>query len=51
MAVRFPMIKNVILDVGRVLVSWDPEKAMRKLGFEEETIKVIMTNLHQVHLK
>lgn len=35
------MIKNVILDVGRVLVSWDPEKAMRKLGFEEETIKVV----------
>lgn len=35
------MIKNVILDVGRVLVEWDPQRAMRELGFDEETVKAV----------
>lgn len=32
------MIKNVVLDVGRVLVAWQPLDTMRKLGFSEEII-------------
>ncbi len=35
------MIKNVILDVGRVLVTWDPQEAMRKLGFDEKTMQKV----------
>lgn len=35
------MIKNIILDVGRVLVHWDPVFAMKKMGFSEEAIKEI----------
>lgn len=32
------MIKNVVLDVGRVLVAWQPLDTMRKLGISEEAI-------------
>ena len=32
------MIKNVVLDVGRVLVAWQPLDTMRGLGFSEEII-------------
>lgn len=32
------MIKNVVLDVGRVLVAWQPLDTMRKLGFSEEIV-------------
>lgn len=33
------MIKNIILDVGRVLVAWKPKETMKeKLGFSEETV-------------
>ena len=35
------MIKNIILDVGKVLVEWDPQAAMRKLGFDEETMQIV----------
>lgn len=31
------MIKNIILDVGKVLVEWDPQYAFEKLGFDEKT--------------
>lgn len=31
------MIKNIILDVGKVLVEWEPDEAFRKLGFDGET--------------
>ena len=33
------MIKNIILDVGRVLVAWQPEEAMRELGIAEEIVE------------
>lgn len=33
------MIKNIILDVGKVLVEWDTEYAFQKLGFDENTSK------------
>ena len=35
------MIKNIILDVGKVLVAWEPEDAMKKLGFDDKTVKVV----------
>lgn len=35
------MIKNVIFDVGKVLVEWDPIGAMRELGFDEETARAV----------
>lgn len=35
------MIKNVILDVGKVLVEWKPEVAFEKLGFSGETARKV----------
>ena len=35
------MVKNIILDVGRVLVTWEPLEAMRKLGFDEKTVEAV----------
>ena len=35
------MIKNVVLDVGRVLVAWKPLDTMRELGFSEEIISCL----------
>jgi putative hydrolase of the HAD superfamily len=35
------MIKNIILDVGKVLVAWEPEDAMKQLGFDDKTVKVV----------
>jgi len=35
------MIKNIILDVGRVLVAWQPKEAMKELGFSEEVIDAL----------
>lgn len=35
------MIKNIILDVGKVLVEWDVPYAFQKLGFSEETAKAV----------
>ena len=40
------MIKNVILDVGRVLVAWEPAEAMeQKLGMDKETVKKLCSVL------
>lgn len=35
------MIKNVIFDVGKVLVDWDPVPVFRMLGFDEETERIV----------
>ena len=35
------MIKNIILDVGRVLVAWQPSELMKTLGFSDETIEIL----------
>lgn len=35
------MIKNVIFDAGKVLVEWEPLAAMKKLGFDDETVKAV----------
>ena len=39
------MIKNIISDVGKVLVAWEPEDAMQKLGFDDKTVTVSSTPL------
>ncbi len=35
------MIKNIVLDVGKVLVQWEPDVAMKKLGMSDEEIKAV----------
>lgn len=35
------MIKNIILDVGKVLVEWDPQYAFQKMGFDEKTSRFV----------
>ena len=35
------MIKNIILDVGRVLVAWQPKELMKELGVSDEAIAVL----------
>lgn len=35
------MIKNIVLDVGRVLVAWQPKELMKELGFSDETIEIL----------
>ena len=35
------MVKNIILDVGKVLVAWEPEDAMKQLGFDDKIVKAV----------
>lgn len=35
------MIKNIILDIGKVLVAWEPEAAMRQLGMDDAAIAAV----------
>lgn len=35
------MIKNVIFDVGKVLVEWEPLAAMKKLGLDDATARAV----------
>ena len=35
------MVKNIIFDVGKVLVEWEPEQAMARLGMDETTVKAV----------
>jgi len=39
------MIKNIVLDVGKVLVAWQPKELMEKLGLADETVSVLMEAL------
>lgn len=39
------MIKNIILDVGKVLVAWQPKELMEELGFSDETVVALMDAL------
>jgi len=34
-------VKNIVFDVGRVLVEWKPEVAMEKLGFSQDAIRAL----------
>lgn len=35
------MIKNIVLDVGRVLVAWQPKEKMKEWGYSEETVSAL----------
>lgn len=35
------MIKNIIFDVGKVFVEWEPLEAMKKLGMDEATAQAV----------
>lgn len=38
------MIKNIIFDLGGVLVDWNPEGALRRMGLPEDEVKEIAKN-------
>ncbi len=40
-ATNKPMIKNIIFDVGKVLVEWQPMEAFRALGFDGQTAAAV----------
>ena len=44
------MIKNIIFDVGNVLVEYDPDGLMRRLGFDEETLQAVNQAVFQNEL-
>lgn len=44
------MIKNIIFDVGNVLVEYNPDGLMRRLGFDEETLQVVNQAVFQNEL-
>ena len=39
------MIKNIVLDVGKVLVAWEPFGTMEDLGFSDETVRILKESL------
>ncbi len=42
------MIRNIIFDVGKVLVSYEPDAYMQSLGFDEKTRKRIHAALRHL---
>ena len=34
------MIKNIVFDVGQVLMSYTPENYLKNLGFSEKTVQM-----------
>ncbi len=41
------MIKNIVFDVGKVLIGWSPEVSMDMIGFSEEEKQAVMNALFQ----
>lgn len=39
------MIKNVIFDLGRVLINFDPETYLKELGLDKETRKIYLNDI------
>ncbi|MCR5595192.1 MAG: HAD family phosphatase [Lachnospiraceae bacterium] len=39
------MIKNIVFDVGKVLIGWSPEKSMDMIGFSPEEKQAVMNAL------
>lgn len=39
------MIRNIVFDVGKVLIGWSPEKSMDMIGFSEEEKQAVMRAL------
>ena len=44
------MIKNIIFDMGNVLISFDPEKTLRKYTADENDIKLILDKFYSGEL-
>lgn len=44
------MIKNIIFDVGNVLVEYNPDGLMHRLGFDEETLQAVNQAVFQNEL-
>ena len=38
------MIKNIIFDIGNVLVRFQPDEAMREIGIEENKIAALVAS-------
>lgn len=43
------MIKNVIFDLGRVLINFDPKTYLEKLGLDKETRKIYLNDIFKSH--
>ena len=43
------MIKNIVFDVGKVLVSFEPEQHLKNLGYDEITREIVMSPYSQAH--
>ena len=41
------MIKNIVFDIGNVLVRFQPDEAMREIGIEEN--KIAALNFHATY--
>lgn len=41
------MVKNIVLDVGRVLVAWQPKELMKELGFSDEIVGELSKTLFE----
>ena len=39
------MIRNIVFDMGNVLIHWDPETFMKRMGLPEEDRALLMTEL------
>ena len=39
------MIKNIVFDIGNVLVRFQPDEAMREIGIEENKIAALALSL------
>lgn len=44
------MIKNVVFDLGMVLISFEPEKYLRDMGYEGEKAEILRDKIFRHHL-
>ena len=42
------MIKNIVFDVGQVLMSYTPENYLKNLGFSEKTVQTLRKVIFEV---
>ena len=40
------MIRNIVFDLGNVLVDYDPVKYMRSFGYDDQTVETLMHLIH-----
>ena len=39
------MIKNIVFDLGNVLLSWNPEEFFKRSGYDPEEVKIILKDI------